>query len=141
MRRRWPAGAVCGLGVDLCAIPRMERALAGAEPGILAAMFTPAEIRRCRDDRQPAAAFAVSFAAKEAVLKALAGCGGQGTFWHDIEIRREAAGPRAVLRGRLAELAAAHGIRRVQLALGRCRRYATATALAVASGSGPPGPP
>ena len=125
-------GGVLGLGVDLCSVRRLEQALSGPQPEVLAALFTAGEIARCSAHGNRAAHFAACFAAKEAVLKALAPCRGRGTFWLDVEILIEAGRSRAVLNGRLGELAAGCGIDRVVVAHGWCRRYATATALALA---------
>jgi len=125
-------GAIRGLGVDLCAIARLQRALVADETGVLTAVFTPAELAACRAGAATAARLAACFAAKEAVLKALAGCGGPETFWQDIEIRTDDDRLHVNLGGRLAELAATHGIRQVLVSAARCRRYAVATALALA---------
>ena len=125
-------GTILGLGTDLCAIARMARELDDPAAGILPAVFTADELDRCSRGSDPAASLAACFAAKEAVLKALALCRGTGSFWQDIEIEMTGSHARARLRGRLVELAADHGVHEVLVCLGRCRRYATASALAVA---------
>jgi holo-[acyl-carrier protein] synthase len=125
-----PGGAILGLGTDLCAVARMAQALAGEGPDVLGGLFTPAELARCRAGGDAAGRLAACFAAKEAVVKALAAAGGQGSYWQDIEVREEGGRPQIALRGRLAELSAALGVRRILVAQGRCRRYAAATALA-----------
>lgn len=131
-RPRPERGTILGLGTDLCAIARMASALGDPGAGVLPAVFTADELDRCNLSRDPAASLATCFAAKEAVLKALALCRGTGSFWQDIEIETTGSHARASLRGRLAELAADHGVHEVLVGLGRCRRYATASALAVA---------
>ena len=79
----------------------------------------------------PAAAFASCFAAKEAVIKALAATDGRGSFWHDIEILGDGGTPPAVvLSGRARALAAAAGIRRIHLSYDHTRDYAAACAVA-----------
>jgi holo-[acyl-carrier protein] synthase len=125
-------GTILGLGTDLCAVARMVRALGDPGAGVLPAVFTGDELDRCSHSSDPAASLAACFAAKEAVLKALALCRGTGSFWQDIEIEMTGSNARVRLRGRLGELAASHGVHEVLVGLGRCRRYATASALAVA---------
>lgn len=61
------SGAIFGIGVDLCHIPRMERAL----PRIALRSFSPAELRRARATARAAEFLAGRWAAKEALLKAL----------------------------------------------------------------------
>jgi holo-[acyl-carrier protein] synthase len=123
-------GEVLGLGTDLCAVARMARALDGPGQDILGSLFTPAEIARYGTGANPAGELAACFAAKEAVVKALAAAGGRGCFWQDIEVAADGGRPVVALSGRLGELASTLGVRRILLAQGRCRRYATATALA-----------
>lgn len=110
----------------------MEHALIAGDASVLASVFTPDELACCRARAATAAHLAACFAAKEAVLKALAGCGGRGTFWQDIEIRADGDRLQVKLRGRLGDLAAAQGIRQVLVTAARCREQATATALALA---------
>lgn len=122
---------VLGLGADLCAVPRLERALASPDDAFLAAVFLPAELARARAHRHPARALAAGFAAKEAVIKSLARTGGQGTFWQDIEIGDDGRGRQTViLRGRLRELARQLGVGRVLVSSAHDRDYATACAIA-----------
>jgi holo-[acyl-carrier protein] synthase len=122
---------ILGLGVDLCAVPRMAREIGPSPSDFLAAVFLPGEAARCRAHPHPARAFAACFAGKESVIKALARAGGQGTFWQDIEIGEDARGRATVsLRGRLGDLARNLGIDRVHLSSAHDRDYAVACAIA-----------
>lgn len=58
------------LGVDLVEISRV-RSLARRNPKFLIRIFSPAEIAYCKAKKNPWPHFAVRFAAKEAVYKAL----------------------------------------------------------------------
>jgi holo-[acyl-carrier protein] synthase len=128
--RALPDG-ILGLGVDLCAVPRLERELADPRRGFLAQVFLPAEVARAKAHRHPARALAACFAAKEAVIKALARAGGQGTFWQDIEVQDDGRGrPVVILKGRLHALAHQAGLRRVHVSCAHGRDYATACAIA-----------
>lgn len=125
-------GPLLGFGTDLCAIDRLARALAAPDRDVLTAMFTRAEIAAGFAGREPAGMLAACFAAKEAVVKALAAAGGQGLFWRDIEVLTVRGRPRVNLRGRLGDLAAQLGVRRILVSHARCRCYAMASALLLA---------
>jgi holo-[acyl-carrier protein] synthase len=118
---------ILGIGTDLFDIDRMRRRLA-SDADFAASVFTPREIAYCRAKRDPAPHFAARFAAKEAVVKALADAGGRGAFWLDIEVRRRDDGrPSLELSGRLAELAAGLAVRRIHLSLTHTDHLAAAT--------------
>ena len=90
---------IVGIGVDLCEIERMRRAV--DRPRFLERVFTEAEARRLREasDIRRAEIAAGLFAAKEAVSKAL-GTGFAGFGPGDIEITPDPAGrPVCALHG------------------------------------------
>lgn len=108
---------ILGIGTDLFDVDRMRRRLE-SDAGFAASVFTPAEISYCTNKHDPASHFAARFAAKEAAVKALADAGGDGSFWHDAEVQRRDDGkPSLVLTGRLADLAAGLGARRIHLSM------------------------
>ena len=61
---------ILGLGVDICEIERMERAL-GRHPAMRERVFTAEERAYCDAKARPAESYAGRFAAREAVIKAL----------------------------------------------------------------------
>jgi len=133
-----PAVPIHGLGVDLCRVDRLARALAAENSEFITTVFRPAEIARSRRSPRPAGWLAACFAAKEAVIKSLAGAEGRGAFWQDIEIEDRGRGQTiAVLHGRLAAIADQLGVRSIGVACAHDRDYATACAIA----SGPCGLP
>jgi holo-[acyl-carrier protein] synthase len=76
--------------------------------------------------------FAVHWAAKEAVLKALNSGWRRGFAWTDIEVLPEAAGPpQVLLAGAARDLAQRQNVAAILLSLSHCRAYATAYALAL----------
>lgn len=87
---------IVGLGIDLCAIDRIERAM--HNPHFTKRAFTEGEIARIQQKgAQTAAGY---FAAKEAIAKAL-GTGFDGFFFDAIEIAPDARGcPHATVTGR-----------------------------------------
>ena len=122
---------ILGLGIDLFEVARLERELQLGEADFARTLFSPEEIAASAGRNRPARDLAARFAAKEAVVKALALDGGLGTPWRAIEILDTPAGPPAVrLHGPLAAAAAARGVRRIHVALAASRRLAAASAVA-----------
>ena len=80
---------IVGIGIDVCSIDRMRRALERHGDRFFARICTPAE-RADLTGRDPATALAGRFAAKEAFAKALDGARGVG--WHEVEVRRAESG-------------------------------------------------
>ena len=96
-------GEVVGVGVDLCEVERMRRTLERTA-GFVDRVFTAGEQEYCRAANDPAERFAVRFAAKEAVLKAV-GAGLGACRMRDIEIvRADSGAPAVVLHDSLAGL-------------------------------------
>jgi holo-[acyl-carrier protein] synthase len=124
---------IVGLGVDLCEIARMERALA-RHPTMRERVFTPEEIAYCDSKARPAESYAGRFAAREAVIKALGGY--RGKRWQDISVTRHASGaPSISLAGEAARRAASLGISRVLITFTHEKTNAVAFAIAVAEPS------
>jgi holo-[acyl-carrier protein] synthase len=121
---------VIGIGVDLVEVDRMRAALART-PTLVDRLFTEAEQAYAGAARDPAERFAVRFAAKEAVLKAL-GVGLGAADWHDIEVVRAPSGaPALQITGRALALADAAGVTRWLLTLTHTHRTAEAIAVAL----------
>jgi holo-[acyl-carrier protein] synthase len=88
---------IVGLGVDICEIARMERALE-RHPTMRDRVFTPEEIAYCEGKARPAESYAGRFAAREATIKALGGY--RGKRWQDISVSRYPSGaPTIALAG------------------------------------------
>lgn len=123
--------AVVGVGIDAIEIDRVRRALERT-PRLIDRLFTDREQRHCLATmgRRRAARFAVRFAAKEAVAKAL-GTGVVGFGFRDIEILNGANGePTVVLDVRARRVASHIGVRTVHVSLSVTRDTAVATAIA-----------
>jgi holo-[acyl-carrier protein] synthase len=120
---------ILGLGVDICEIARMERALA-RHPTMRRRVFTPQEIAYCDSKARPAESYAGRFAAREAVIKALGGYRGRG--WQDISVTRSPSGAPAVrLEGNAKRRADAIGVTDVLISFTHERTNAIAFAVAV----------
>lgn len=87
------------LGLDIVEIERIRR-LGKSTPRFLTRVFTAQEISYCRGKKNPWQHFAVRFAAKEAVWKAL---DRDGIRLKDISVSRDSRGkPGVIIRGKKA---------------------------------------
>jgi holo-[acyl-carrier protein] synthase len=120
---------ITGLGVDIVEIDRMRTAL-GRHPKMRERLFSEEERAYCDKRNRPEIHYALRFAAKEAVLKAL-GTGFAGMRFTDVEVVRDAGGrPTPRLAGRAKEVADGLGV--VELHLSMSYTHTTAVASAVA---------
>jgi len=100
---------IIGIGVDLVDIGRFEETLRRT-PALAGRLFAESE----RD--RPPRSLAATFAAKEAVAKALGAP--PGLSWTDVEVIRDATGcPRLEIRGTVADAASQQGIRHWHVSL------------------------
>ncbi len=121
---------ILGIGIDLVEVSRMERALARSGERLLERIFTPAEREACEAVGGGTARWAVRFAGKEAVLKALGTGWSGGISWHDVEILRPPQGaPQVRLDGRARDVAASLGGATWHLSLTHQRTHAAAVAV------------
>jgi holo-[acyl-carrier protein] synthase len=120
-----------GLGADLVELPRFRKAMERT-PQILGRLFTDAERAYAEQRRDPTERYAVRFAAKEAVLKAMGAGIGMCDF-KEIEVERAESGePTVVLYGRAASLAHSRGVRAWLLTMTHTESLAHAIAVALA---------
>jgi holo-[acyl-carrier protein] synthase len=99
---------IIGVGLDVCSVERMRRALERHGDRFFARICSDGE-REDLAGRDPARALAGRFAAKEAFAKAMDGAPGVG--WHDVEVRRGPSGrPRLELKGNALLLAQKAGV-------------------------------
>jgi holo-[acyl-carrier protein] synthase len=80
---------IVGIGIDVCSIERMRRALERHGDRFFARICTPDE-RADLKGRDEATSLAGRFAVKEAFAKALDGARGVG--WHEVQVRRSPSG-------------------------------------------------
>jgi len=121
---------VVGLGVDIVEIERMRAALE-RRPRMKERLFSDAERLYCEQKARPEVHYALRFAAKEAVVKAL-GTGFSGQKFRDIEVARDEKGrPYPILTGGAAARAAELGITETHLSLSFTHTTAVASAVAL----------
>lgn len=119
-----------GLGVDIVEIDRMRDALA-RHPRMKERIFSDEERAYCDKRNRPEVHYALRFAAKEAVLKAL-GTGFAGMAFRDVEVVRDSGGrPAPRLHGRAAEVATELGVVEMHLSLSFTHTTAVASAVAI----------
>ena len=105
----------------------MESELKGDGGGLREVIFTPREVEYCEGKRYPARHYAARFAAKEAVLKALAYDGRGGFVWKQIEVDHDENGrPGVNLNGLIRERAAQLSVNRILISLSHTEELATA---------------
>ena len=121
---------IVGLGVDICDVARMERALS-RHATMRERVFTTEERTYCDSRARPAESYAGRFAAREAVIKALGGY--RRKRWQDISVTRSPSGAPAIrLEGNAKLRADALGVDHVLITFTHERSSAVAVAVAVA---------
>jgi holo-[acyl-carrier protein] synthase len=121
---------VIGIGSDLVELDRFRLALSRT-PGLRTRIFTEAEQAYANARHDPTERYAVRFAAKEAVLKAL-GVGLGAMAMRDIEVQREDSGaPTIVLHGSAAQFARQRGVSRWLVTLTHTSKLAQAIVVAL----------
>ncbi len=124
------AQMINGLGVDIVEIDRMREALK-RRPRMKERLFSEEEREYCDKRNKPEIHYAMRFAAKEAVLKAL-GTGFSGMRFRDVEVVRDERGrPIPKLSGKAAEVAEAAGVVEMHLSLSYTHTNAVASAVAI----------
>ena len=120
---------IVGLGVDICEIARVERAIE-RHPTFRDRVFRPEEIAYCDSKARPAESYAGRFAAREATVKALGGY--RGRRWQDVSVSRDPSGaPSIRLDGNAKRRADALGITQVLITFTHEKTNAVAFAVAI----------
>ena len=121
---------IIGIGNDLFEIARLEQELRGDRERFRQQIFTSREIAYCETKHYPARHYAARFAAKEALLKALA-VHGQGTFvLQEAEVANDESGqPHMVLHGSLEARAQQLSVQKIFVTLTHTRSHAAANVI------------
>ena len=92
------------VGIDIIEIERFRSVIRRWGDKFISKVFLPDEIKYCEARFHPAQHYAVRFAAKEAVAKALKSSHDIAMKWHDVEIlSRRGGAPKIRLHGKAAE--------------------------------------
>ncbi len=116
------------VGCDVVALSEIEESIAAFGDRFLRRVYTPAEVGECQGP-QRIERLAARFAAKEAVIKALA-IVDDPTPPTQIEVVGSGGQPKIALHDDMAELAAARGWRAVSLSMSHSSCHAMAVVVA-----------
>jgi holo-[acyl-carrier protein] synthase len=109
---------IVGVGVDIVEIPRLRKTLARYGDRFIKRVFTPEEKDYCAAHADPAPHYAVRFAAKEALFKALGTGWAKGVTWQDVEVRRKSPGaPSLEVTGEAQKVSRTFGTKSIHLSL------------------------
>ncbi|RLE42196.1 holo-ACP synthase [Candidatus Woesearchaeota archaeon] len=118
---------VVGIGIDILELKKVRKLLKGStSESFLKKTFTAKERKYFEKQKDPIPHIATTFAAKEAIFKAL------GVGWQEgkeIEIVRKSNGPKVVLKGKLKKTT---HIRKILLSLSYTSKLAVAVAVLLA---------
>ncbi|MEK6645339.1 MAG: holo-ACP synthase [Candidatus Firestonebacteria bacterium] len=118
------------IGLDIVEVVRVKRAICKYGDKFINRIYTPAEIKYCKEKVNPYTHFTGRFAAKEAILKALPE-GWQGKLkWTDIEIKNNSTGnPRIILKGTALKFCHRKKIKKIKITISHEKNYAVALAM------------
>ncbi|MDR0888468.1 MAG: holo-ACP synthase [Coriobacteriales bacterium] len=120
-----------GLGVDIIETDRMEQAIKRT-PRFVERVFTDGEREYAFGKARPAVHYALFFAAREAVLKALGIGFSEATSWKDVEVAHDKRGrPYPILSGHALDVAHEQGVVDMQLSLSYTHNVGVASAVAI----------
>ena len=118
---------IIGTGVDVVEIARFRKVMERLKDRFILRVFTPAEQKFCNAHRDPVPHYAVRFAAKEALFKALGTGWARGVTWLDVETLRERQdAPAMTLHGEAQRLSTSMGVHKVHLSLSHSEQWAVA---------------
>jgi holo-[acyl-carrier protein] synthase len=121
---------ILGIGIDLLTVARMARVLDRSGERFLSRVFTGDERAACEAAGAGAERWAVRFAAKEAVLKALGTGWSGGIGWRQVEILTgPGEAPSVRLNGRAREVARSLGADVCHVSLSHEKLHAAAVAV------------
>ena len=124
---------ICGIGVDLVLVSRINGAMNRFGERFASRVYTPEE---CHQSGGKAIFLAGRFAIKEALLKALGTGMAGGVSWKEIEtLARESGAPEVTCSGRVAHLMGLRGIKKVWASLSHEQDHVVA--VVVLEGPGP----
>lgn len=129
--RATTVNVIVGIGVDVVDVERMREVLART-PSFRTRTYTDNERAYCEKQNDPTERFAVRFAAKEAVMKAMSlGLGAFGFYDVEVDVA-ESGAPILILRNEALRLAEERGINHWHITLSHTAITAIAMVVAEA---------
>lgn len=121
---------IIGSGIDIVAVPRLERFRERHGRKGLLRLFTESELDYSLRQAWPARSLAARFAAKEAFYKALGTGVGSAGAWVDVEVVRAPGGsPSLLLHRGAARTAERLSVERIHLSLSHSDEFAVASVI------------
>lgn len=118
---------ILGIGIDIVEVERIRDSIEKQGTPLLERLFTPSEREYCSSMKYPEQHYAVRFAAKEALFKALGTGWSGGIGWNEVEIVRDDRGrPSLILSGKTEEKANEMRARSFHLSLSHTDDYGVA---------------
>jgi holo-[acyl-carrier protein] synthase len=118
---------IIGIGVDIVEIERFRKVIERLKDRFTQRIFTSAERKFCITHRDPTPHFAVRFAAKEALFKAIGTGWAKGVTWLDVEVQRDRQdAPTIELHGEAQRISTSLGVQVVHLSLSHSEQWAVA---------------
>lgn len=129
---------IMGIGIQVLECGRVRELIERHAEAFLQQVFTDAEITFCNGHKQTTEYFTALWAIKEATFRAIGGGGRRVNRWKDLVVQGTSISSlRVQACGATRELMDRQGIGQLLVAAAFCRAYATATVLALRSGSPP----
>lgn len=121
---------IIGIGIDLVEVDRLKKSVEKFGDRFLNRLFTDNEIKYCQAKSNSYQHFAVRFAAKEALLKAIGTGLRAGMTWHQIEIINDTQGkPSIMTRGECLKILQKLAIKNPLLSLSHTKHHGVAVVI------------
>ncbi len=121
---------IVGIGIDIVEIKRLKDTLERQKERFLRRVFTAAEQEYSNAHRDPVPHYAVRFAAKEALFKAIGTGWAKGVSWLDVEVTRSKEGPpKLTLSGEARKIADMMAVQSVHVSLSHSVENAVAVVI------------
>jgi holo-[acyl-carrier protein] synthase len=118
---------IVGIGVDIVELSRFQRVMERHKERFVQRVFTAVEQEYCQAHADPIPHYAVRFAAKEALFKAVSTGWAEGVTWRDVEIvRQHPSAPTMILKGEAGRISISLGARAVHVSLSHSEHSAIA---------------
>ncbi len=121
---------IFGIGIDLIEVDRLRRSVEKFGDKFLNRIFTDNEIKYCQTKSNSYQHYAVRFAAKEALLKAIGTGLRAGITWHQIEIINDTQGkPSIITYGECHKILQKLDIKNIELSLSHTKHHGVAVVI------------
>jgi len=118
---------IVGIGIDLVEIARLKRSIERFNERFLKRIYTVRELEYCQQKLIREKHYAVRFAAKEAMVKAIGIGVRNGITWQDIEVVNDGMGkPEIRTYGKCKQIMSILKVNRIHISLSHTENYGIA---------------